>query len=321
MSKKNKGLSARYKHNSDTKEGGNFGCFKYPSETKFLKLKEGRNKIVIVPYKVKSKNHPLVVAGEIEIGDLDFVMDIYIHRSIGGGDRDVVCLKRNFGKRCPVCEEANEKNEKGDEAVYNSLKASRRVYFNVIDVKDEDEEVKIFSMSHFLFLKPLTEEAEEGEDGNPIDYASQEDGKVISFRASEESFKKNKFFKCESFKFEDREIDITDKMIEEAVSFDDIMEVLTADEIEKILYGCDDDEEEERDNKRKKGNREDEDDDDEEDKPKKKVKEEEEEKPKKGKDCPSGFEFGKDVDKHKECEECKIWDDCDEAKFKSKKAK
>jgi hypothetical protein len=315
----------------------------------------------------------LVSAGEIEVGDLDFVMDVYIHRSIGGGDTDIVCLKRNYGKRCPICEVANEKNEKGDEAGYNALKASRRVYFNVLPIgkDDDDDEIKVFQMSHFYFLKPLTEEAEEGEGGNPIDYASQDDGKVISFRAVEESFKKNKFFKCESLKFEEREVDVTDKMIDQAVSFDEAMKVLSADEIEKILFGGDDDEDEDeddKDSKRKKRDRDEEDDEedqpkrkgkkdedddeeddrkskkrksdddddsegvdkkskkssertDEEEKPKKKVKEEEEEKPKKSKECPEGFEFGKDVDKHKACEECKYWDDCDEAKFKSKKAK
>ena len=35
--------------------------------------------------------------------------------------------------------------------------------------------------------------------------------------------------------------------------------------------------------------------------------------PKKGSKCPHGHTFGKDIDKHPECEDCKKWDECEEA--------
>jgi hypothetical protein len=35
--------------------------------------------------------------------------------------------------------------------------------------------------------------------------------------------------------------------------------------------------------------------------------------------CPSGHVFGKDTSKFKECDDCPLWDDCDEANLKSKK--
>jgi len=53
----------------------------------------------------------------------------------------------------------------------------------------------------------------------------------------------------------------------------------------------------------------------------KETKKEPEKKASTGKDkCPFGHVFGKDTSKFKDCDDCKIWDDCDEENLKQKKA-
>ncbi len=347
-------MSSRYKYNNEhNKGGGNSSIFNFPSEVKFFKLKDGKRfNFIIIPYIIKSENHPLVKIGEAEVGDLDFVMDVLVHRNIGGSENDIFCLK-NLKKKCPICEASAEARERGKDDDAQALYPSRRVYYNIWDQDSDD--MFVFTSSHKYFAKELTNEAvEQGAKKGleQIEYAGPEEWKVVSFRADEESWGKAKYFKCTSFRFEDTDVHVSDKKIEAAISFDEIMKVLSYDEMSKILYGNEDeDEDEKNDSRDDKGNRRDDsevedngesksrgrkDRDEEEEEEKSKTKkrtddnekseteerqsrktDKEEKKPEK-KECPEGFEFGKDVDKHKQCDNCKIWDDCDETKRKKR---
>ena len=128
-----------------------------------------------------------------------------------------------------------------------------------------------------------------------------------------------KFKEYKSFSFEDRDEEIDDELLEQAISFDEVIRVPTYEEVEKILYGSEDEDEEE--SKKKKVEEDDSDDEDEDEEielPKKKAKkvveedDEEEEKPKKssGGKCPFGHKFGVDCDEHNDCDNCDKWDSC-----------
>jgi len=328
MAKKRKGLGKRYAHSEKTAGSNTGGVFNFKSDVKFFKAKEGKNKINIIPYVVKSKNHPLVKLGDMEIGDWDYVMDIWIHPSIGAGDKDIVCLKKNYGKKCPLCDASSEFADKGKEDEAKSLKAKRRVFYNIINERNIDGGLMVFQVSHYLFEKELIEEARsESADKQTMDFADIEDGKVISFRGSMTSMPnkkgKSEFLEFKSFRFEDREVEFDVDIVEDTISFDEIMEVLTYTEIEAIYLGePDDDDDEEKMVKKEKVGKKKKQDDDDDDEPeeeelvkKKSSKKEESEEKKKGKsqECPKGFKFGKDCDKHDECDTCKIWDECSDA--------
>ena len=309
MMKKNS-LAKRYQKSYDTKDSGGVrkGVMNY-SDVEFYKPEEGRNHINIIPYVIKSKNHPLVKSGDFEIGDKDYLMDVWVHKNVGASESSVVCLKKTYGKPCPICEQAELFKKEGKEKESKALSATRRVFYNVQDCKDG--KLKIFETSHYLFEKELIDEARDGEDGY-VNFADEEEGKEISFKASKVKKGKIEYLEFKSFRFEDREDKIDDDLLENAVSFDEIMNVPTYEQAEKILYGSDEDDEGEESD-------EPEDDNDEYETPKKSPKKEKsfddmedvEEKPKKScSDCPYGFKFGKDCEKHDECDDCDIWDKC-----------
>lgn len=270
LNKKKGGMMKRYQASYDSKESGGAGkkgvmnFRKLDQEVSFFKPIEGKNRINIIPYVIKTKNHPLVKRGEFEVGDKDYVMDFYVHRGVGPTESSVLCLKNTFGKPCPICEQQALFNKDGKEKEAKALKAQRRVIYNVEDLK-EPGKVKVFETSHYLFEKELIDEARDDEEGGFIDFADPEEGKEIKFRASKESLGGHEYFEFKSFSFEDRDEPISEELLDQAISFDEIMEVPSYDEVQKILLGDDDEEDEEPKKSSKKSKHQDEEDEDEDD--------------------------------------------------------
>ncbi len=244
VKKSKRSLSARYQQSYATKDSGSnnsiFQWAKADNEVRFFTPKEGRNMINIVPYEIKSKNHPLVQQGIMKIGNIDYVMDVWVHRSIGPNQMDVVCLRKNYNKACPICEAMDEAKAAGNRDEMNALKPRRRVFYNVINVNEPDGEIMVFETSHFNFEKELIEEArEQSDDQNIVDFADIDNGCVIEFRGSKAKFEGFEYMEFKSFRFRERGKgqEVTEEDVERAVSFDAIMTVLSYDQIKKILYG------------------------------------------------------------------------------------
>lgn len=312
MSKKKKsGLSSRYQKSYDSKDAGgantdimNWG--QVEGEVQFYKAKEGMNKLIIVPYIIKSKNHPLVHSGDMEIGNMDYVMDLYVHRRIGPTEKDAICLRLNYGKACPICDAAKEYRQKGEDEAYRALKASRRVYYNVLNARKVDNGLMVFNgVSHWLFEKEMIEEARGGsEDGEIIDFASVEKGKVVKFRGNMDNIGSNEFLKFKSFDFLEREEELDDGIEKETISFDEILILRDAKELEKLLYD-EDEEESEKEEKEEK-----------EESGRSRHKKQDSEKSDSGKEkktCPEGYTFGKDFDEDDDCEDCNVRKECKKA--------
>jgi hypothetical protein len=363
--KRNKGLAARYNRSEETKDQGlgGTGAFAWQDlkdkdgdkvEVKFFKPVEGKNRINIIPYRIKTKQHPLVRAGSSGVGDLDYVMDFWQHPAIGSAQENIVCPKKTFGKPCPICDLRAEAKAKGNKEDQDALRPKRRVVYNVIDVNKPERGLQVFDVSHYLFEKELIEEARaSGEDGDIVDFADIEVGKVVLFRGSMESIGKgNDYLEFKGFKFIDRDEPLDDSVIDSAVSFDEIMRVHSADEIDKILNGVEDEEAE--DEREKKDKRKDDD-----ERPARKAKDDDDEPPKKSKTrdeddddvaakkgaaaaarddgkttrkaqdddepedkpkgkCSFGHKFGADCDDSDDCDKCKDWDACAKAQPKKK---
>lgn len=233
---------------------------KVDGDVNFFNPIEGKNRINIIPYVIKTKNHPLVKRGEFEVGDSDYVMDIFVHRGVGPSEATVICLKSTYGKPCPICEQSALLRKQGKEKEAGDLKPSRRVFYNVQDMKEPDK-LKVFETSHFLFEKELIDEARDDEEGGFVDFADPIEGKEIKFRASEVQKGSIKYKEFKSFAFEDRDEPIPDELLESAISFDEIMNVPTYEEVEKILFGQDEDDNEESDEPVKKSKHDDDSDD------------------------------------------------------------
>jgi hypothetical protein len=353
-SKGNSSLDKRIQIAYNTKDlGGSgtrvFNLRKIDGDVKFFQPIEGKNKINIIPFEIKSKNHPLVRQGQMEVGDLDYSLDIYVHRNIGPSESAVVCLKKTFGKPCPICEEAERLKKAGKEKEVAALHAKRRVYYNVEDVRRKPGVVQIFDVSHHLFEKELLDEARSGDEGEEsiINFYDAEIGKVVNFRASKTSQGGFDFLEYKSFSFTERDEPIDDDLLASAISFDMCLNVLSYEEVQALLYGADedDDEGEEEEQLKRKSAKKVGEEEEEEDKPSRKPPakpkrkpvedddeeeeeeedEEEEEKPSKkssaksgkpvanGK-CPNGHKYGKDADEYEECEDCDLWIKCSKQK-------
>ena len=324
MVKKKSTLSKRYQSSYASKGSGGNGkkqvmdWKKVDGDVTFFSASEGKNRINIIPYIIKTKNHPLVKSGDMEIGDTDYVMDVYVHRGVGASEGSVICLKETYGKPCPICEQMALLRKQGKNDEVGDLKPSRRCFYNVENTK-EPGKLQVFETSHYLFEKELIDEARDDEEGGFIDFADPVKGKEIKFRANKVKKNKYEFTEYKSFSFEDRDEPVSDELLENAISFDEIMTVPTYEEVEKMFYGTDDEDEDEQEEKpvKKSKHREDEDDEDEqEEKPKKSKKpvdeddddDEEDERPSKK----SKFKSDEDDD----------WDDDEEEKpvKKSKKS-
>ncbi len=253
-------MKKRTQENAKNREGGNWSRaldFK-GEEVKFFKPKKGKNKIDILPYTVKTKHHPQGV----EAGFEDYVLDIFVHTKVGPKEGSYICPKRTFGKPCPICEEHDHLKKEGetDDDELRDLAPKHRVFYNLIDLKNEDEGVQLWEVSHFLFEKELLEEAEASEE-EFVAFADLEEGRTIQFRASEVSKGGYNFMEYKSFAFLDRD-EIDEDILDETYSLDEYMIIVSYDELHAAFIGEDEADEDEDDD--------DEDDDEEEVKTKKK---------------------------------------------------
>ena len=115
----------------------------------FFKPEEGKHLIDIIPYEIKTGNHP-----KYDKGDLDYLLEYYVHYNVGPGKDRFVCMAKTFGKPCPICEELEIlKANKADEKTIDALQPKRRVLYNVIDLNEEEKGIQLFETSHFLFEK------------------------------------------------------------------------------------------------------------------------------------------------------------------------
>jgi len=248
--KKSNSLKDRLKKSYESKDKGGGSRpsafdWKKADGVKFYKAKEGKNRINIIPYIVKTKNDPLVRAGDTKVGDQSYMLDVFIHRNIGPTQAEVICPKSNFGKPCPICKQAQEFKDNGKKDEASALWPKRQCFYNVIDGKNPDEGIQIFAISHYLFEKELIEEARAAsDDGDIIDFVDIDDGKMIEFRGAETTSNINgkavTFLEYKSFVFKEREESLDSDLVEKAISFDDLMKLPSDDEIKALMFGDDD---------------------------------------------------------------------------------
>ncbi len=89
MINKKGGFAKRYQASYASKDSGApaksgvMNWKKVDGVVNFFNPIEGKNRTNFIPYVIKTKNHPLVKRGEFEVGDSDYVMDIFVHRGVG----------------------------------------------------------------------------------------------------------------------------------------------------------------------------------------------------------------------------------------------
>lgn len=281
----------------------------------------GSHLIDIIPY----------IAGDFDPfakkGDITYLLEVIVHVNAGVSEGTRICLKETYGNDCPVCEARRKLiREGGDEALIKQMAPKRysRTLYNIICYDSREQEgkgIQIFSTSFYLlemYLREMAKRVSRPGDRklDPfIPYWDVDGGRSIAFKKEG----KQENTKYIGIRFEDRDYDLGEKMIEKAYCLDECIIIPTYEDMQVWFYGSgeeaatgqrghrgDDQEDSSRRSRRQE----------------KKEEPEEEEPPRKKKssdgECPSGYEFG-EVDEHKECKRCEVWDDC-AAEFERKQA-
>lgn len=199
--------------------------------------KDGVYRYDILPYELK-KNHgnPFAKRFGLGEGDLYFERTYYTHRLPGEGNDSYACLKRNFNKPCPICEEvARLAKEGASEDDYKPLRAKQRQLFNFVDKDEEDKGVQVFDSSTFGFGELLDTRVNSADEDDQFDtFADPESGKTLKITAKEQPGMK-KFFKAVDIQFKDRPA-YGDDILEKTFNLDDLVNELSYAELKKRFF-------------------------------------------------------------------------------------
>ncbi len=142
-----------------------------------------------------------------------------------------------FVSHCPICEKQlamRRSGEFSDEEIA-SLSPKRRTMYNVVvwDSKDEIRKgVQIFEISHFFFEKHLAELSKRPKGGGFVVFSDPDEGKTIVFKKKSKGKGNMEFL---GHRFEEREDQITDEMLDAALCLDDLIHVPTVSELKKAV--------------------------------------------------------------------------------------
>jgi len=213
-------------------------------EITFWKPKAGKNYLNFLYYKIATENHPLVKSKDANVGDEDFILDFWVHQYVGPYSCDIICPKKTFNKACPICEAGQKYRDEGKDDEAGKCRPTHKAVYNVVDEMDRDKGVQVAILSHKNFQQEMMDEAgDTGDEEGIIDFPDFKEGKVVKFRAEEESFNKNKYFEFKSFKFEDRSEPLSKSLKEQILSLDEYMVIHSYDKIRSLFYGDDSEDE------------------------------------------------------------------------------
>lgn len=253
MASKNKGSIFRdmvKKNIASQKEGGSYGYLKLPQGISLFKP-EAESKVTVdfMCYKVTSKKHldrddesGLAIPGSIW-----YKRPFKTHDNVGAKNDKVVCLQ-TFGKKCPICEFAEEERKKGaDSDTLKDLRPKNRSLYVLIplDSKKYEKKMYLFDISDHIFQKMLNAELKEDEEN--MDFPDPENGKSVKLRFVEETFNGRTFAKLNRIDFVERDKQYKESVVDSVPNLDECLQELSYDEMKKKFFeiGSEEDDEEE----------------------------------------------------------------------------
>lgn len=238
-------FAARIKQKAKEAEfSGGSETLKLKDGVSFFKPKKGRNLIMFLPFEIGKNLEGL------DPGEIWYRMTIRKHYGIGPEDKTVICPS-TIGKKCPICEHKAALLSQGrgtDDDEVKALMWKRRELYWVIDLNDKEgnEDPQVLETSYFTFGKKLEEEIREADDDSPAArFATVEDGAVVEVRMNEESLGKNKYLEAGRFDFYERkkgEQRLVDEGMKKITPFDEMLNILSYQELKKLFYDLSDDE-------------------------------------------------------------------------------
>jgi hypothetical protein len=190
--------------------------------------------IDIIPY-LAGPNHPILDRrNPVREGDYAYVLEVYVHQYIGPQKAWLVCPARNYGKKCPICEDIDAQTAAGVE--YEQMSAitlKRRCVYNVVvyDKTANENIVQLWEVSYKYSEKPIQLQAKSPRSGGIEPFSDPDIGKSISFEVANDEYRT-----VQGHKLVARDYKITDEILDQAKTLDQEIVVLSYDEISKIYY-------------------------------------------------------------------------------------
>jgi hypothetical protein len=195
----------------------------------------------ILPYIISTDKHP---SKDLGIGFEDYVLEYWSHGNVGPENKVVLCLKRTYGKPCPICEEQAAMKKQGvskDDPDYKKLNASQRCVFNIIDKFNPEKGIQLFKVSGFLFFQKLKEkiQKEEAKGEEEITFSDLDCGCTINCDATETTKGDFTFMDFSDFSFSERKKPYSESILDEVFPLDAMIKIPTYDEVKRVFLSLD----------------------------------------------------------------------------------
>src|SRR3990167_432590 len=216
------------------KQNRGFGSqyLKLPDGAKLWKPeKAGTTRIRILPYIVGKGN------AHADEGWLFYERTFFIYsRCIGPNEESVVALAKTFNQRDPIAEYRSKLQEEGaDKDALKPFNPKERQLFNVLDLENPKEGVKIFDYSNFGFGDLLDERVRAKPD-KFADFWDAENGLDLEV-VWKEVEGMGKFVKAAIIDFEPASIKMTeDVVLKRTYCLDNLLIQHTYDELKTLFY-------------------------------------------------------------------------------------
>lgn len=227
-------------------------------DAKFYAARSGRQKNLmdIVPFMISEAWYPKLrnrigKPTGLGPGDLDYKLEVPIHRNVGEEHAVIVCLREAFGRPCAVCEEKfaefNKPRDEWDKEKIKSLNAKWRCFYNVWDYNSTqpDPTFLIFDISYKMFEEPLLKwiepDPENGDQLEMIYFSSLSEGYVIEWQGIEKRIteKSSPYIEAVSFEFLPRDQPYDKSVLDMVYPLDRLLIIPTPEEVQSLHLGLD----------------------------------------------------------------------------------
>jgi hypothetical protein len=224
---------------AEQKAAGNLTSLNLPEGMKFFKVKKaGLYRLDFLPSRV-GKHNPYA-----DEGMLHYERTYYVHSQVGADNGMYACPRKTFGKKCPICEHAEELSHDPDnKELADKLRPKERQLFFIIDRDNKTDGVQLFEFAWWNFGKHLDRRITTIAEDDPEvkKFFHRRGGRTMKVDFQEEAGKGYKYFAAASIDFAAR-TDIDKKLLTGLPSLDDLPVLIPYDELKAIFMqtGADD---------------------------------------------------------------------------------
>ena len=230
-------LYERTKRSDETKDSsGKFkSIFKDGTNASFWKCDAANHLIDVIPYKA-GKFDPYTKEGK-----MTYVLDLWVHYSVGVNEDSYICLSKTYNKPCPICEYQKElrNQEDFDENAVKELNPKRRAIYNILchdNDKEYEKGIQIWDSAHWnserYFLELIRNPRHGGIDMSFSDPSKE--GKSLSFKREGKDMQNTRYI---GHKTLNRDYELTDDVLNKANCLDELIHIPTYEEVHATFWG------------------------------------------------------------------------------------